>query len=92
MYKPGVPPRSPRLCFIVKAVVPVEQALMHVKNVLSCRFFKAPHSSTAVVYKKTLSLSTSFDVKALKPDQDEPLEQRDAVGGVLPLQPAVFGG
>lgn len=58
------------------------------------RFFTAPHSSIAVVVnEKTLYLSTSFDVKALKADENELLEQRDAVGGFnIPLQPAVFGG
>lgn len=57
------------------------------------RFFKASHSSIAVVDNKALYFSASFDIKALKTDEDEPLEQRDAVGGfIIPLQPAVFGG
>lgn len=57
------------------------------------RFFTVLHSSIAVVDEKTLYLSTSFDVKALKADENELLEQRDAVGGFnIPLQPAVFGG
>lgn len=57
------------------------------------RFFTASHSSIAVVDDKTFYLSTSFAVKALKADENELLEQRDAVGGFnIPLQPAVFGG
>lgn len=69
----------------------VQQILMNYSFI--CRFFKAPHSSIAVVENKTLYLPTSFDIKALKTDEDEPLEHRDAVGGfIIPLQPAVFGG
>lgn len=57
------------------------------------RFFTASHSSIAVVDEKAFYLPTSFDVKALKADENELLEQRDAVGGFnIPLQPAVFGG
>lgn len=70
--------------------VTMDQILTNVSSV--CRFFTAPHSSIAVVDEKTY-LSTSFDVKALKADENELLEQRDAVGGFnIPLQPAVFGG